>query len=145
MIAKSTIEFIKELEGVKHQVYLDSAGLKTIGVGHLIRKGENFTEINDEEVDALLYIDLNISYNCVMQSVKIQLNQNQIDALVSLVFNIGVNAFKRSTLLKKINENAGREIVAKNWNEWRMAGGVAVPGLINRRAKELSLYFKKDI
>jgi lysozyme len=33
----------------------------------------------------------------------VPLTQNQFDALVSLVFNIGGGAFRKSTLLKKLN------------------------------------------
>lgn len=141
MIKQSTIDFIKEVEGVEYEVYKDSAGLPTIGAGHLLKKDEHFTKVDEEEVNALLFIDLNASMNSVLRNVKVQLNQNQFDALVSLVFNIGSGAFSRSTLLVKINQRAPREQIVKHWAEWNRAGGKVVQGLVNRRAKELKLYF----
>jgi lysozyme len=143
MITESTLNFIKEVEGVEHKVYKDSAGLDTIGVGHLLKPGENFTEITDKEVDALLFIDLNTAMNAVLRNVRVQLNQNQFDALVSFVFNVGTRAFFNSTLLVKINQKASRELIVKHWMEWNKAGGKVVAGLVNRRSKEVQLYFKK--
>jgi lysozyme len=142
MIKESTIQLLRELEGVEYKVYKDSAGLPTIGVGHLLKKGENYTEITDAEVNALLYLDLNIAAHAIETNVFVTLNQNQYDALISLVFNIGTGAFRRSQLLKMINRNASRELIVKHWSEWRKAGGEVVPGLVNRRAKELKLWFK---
>jgi lysozyme len=140
-LQKSTIDFIKEVEGVEYEVYKDSAGLDTIGVGHLLKEGESYKVISEEQVDALLFLDLNVAMNAVVLSVKIPLTQNQFDALVSLVFNIGVTAFRNSTLLKKINQNAPKEAIVTEWHKWRKAGGKIVKGLVLRRAKELKLYF----
>ncbi len=144
MITKSTLDFIKEGEGVRNKVYLDSAGYPTIGVGHLIKPGEKFTEITDEEVDALLFLDLNIAYKAIEKYVFVTLNQNQFDALISLVFNIGVNAFRKSKLLKLINTNASRDLISRSWAEFRIAGGKVSQGLVNRRSKEIKLYFKTE-
>lgn len=141
MIKQSTIDFMKEVESVRYKVYKDSAGLDTIGVGHLIKKDEHFTTINEEEVNALLFIDLNIAMNSIAGNVFVDLNQNQFDALISLVFNIGTGAFRKSTLLKKINQKAPRELIVKHWAEWNRAGGQVVKGLVERRSKELKKYF----
>lgn len=143
MIKQSTIDFIKSVEGVEYKVYKDSAGLPTIGVGHLIKPGETFTEITDKEVDALLFIDLNSAMNEVLRDVKVQINQNQFDALVSLCFNIGNTAFRNSTVLQKINQKSPREAIVKAWMMWNKAGGRVVEGLVNRRSKEILKYFQK--
>ncbi len=60
------IEQIKFDEGVKNDVYLDSLGLKTVGVGHLINpEGDGGLEklevgdtITDERVNELLFLDI---------------------------------------------------------------------------------------
>jgi lysozyme len=141
MIKQSTIDFIKSVEGVRDSVYKDSAGLDTIGVGHLLKKDEHFKIITDKEVDALLFTDLSEASNEVLHSVKVKLNQNQFDALCSLVFNIGTGRFRRSSLLVKINKNAPRAEIIKEWNEFRIAGGQVVAGLVTRRGKELKLFY----
>ena len=38
-------EYIKAHEGLRLKVYKDSLGKKTIGYGHLIKIGENYTTI----------------------------------------------------------------------------------------------------
>lgn len=154
MISKSTIDFIKEAEGVEYKVYKDSAGLDTIGAGHLILPGEKFpNKITDEEVDALLFIDLNLSKNAVLRHTNIDLNQNQFDALCSLVFNIGPTAFKNSTVVKLINMKSDKSNISKAWMMWnkikkydkvnKLLYFEPVEGLTNRRKKEIDLYFKK--
>ena len=50
-------------------------------------------------------------------------------------------AFKKSTLLKKINANAPRAEIEAQWKKWNIAGGSVNDGLVNRRAKEIKLYF----
>lgn len=59
------VEQIKFDEGVKNDVYLDSLGLKTVGVGHLIKEVDGGLEklevgdtITDEQVEDLLLVDL---------------------------------------------------------------------------------------
>jgi len=59
------VEQIKFDEGVKNDVYLDSLGLKTVGVGHLIKEVDGGLEklevgdtITDEKVEELLLSDL---------------------------------------------------------------------------------------
>lgn len=65
-------QFVKQIkfdEGVKNDVYLDSLGLKTVGVGHLIKEVDGGLEklevgdtITDEKVEELLLIDLHEHY-----------------------------------------------------------------------------------
>jgi lysozyme len=107
-IAKSTLEFITKEEGSKNKAYKDSKGLPTIGVGHLIKPDEphllNAT-LTDQEVEDLLKSDLKWCSEAVESSVRVSLKQAQFDALYSLCFNIGETNFKKSTVVKKINEN----------------------------------------
>ena len=107
-IAKSTLAFITKEEGSKNKAYKDSKGLWTIGVGHLIKSDEmhliNAT-LTDEQVEELLKSDLKWCSEAVESSVKVPLSQGQFDALYSLCFNIGEGAFRKSTVVKRINEN----------------------------------------
>jgi lysozyme len=69
-------------------------------------------------------------------------NQNQYDALVSFVFNLGIGAFRKSTLLKKIQANPNDPAIRAEFMKWVNAGGKPLKGLITRRAAEADLYFK---
>jgi len=105
-IAKSTLAFITKEEGSKNKAYKDSKGLWTIGVGHLIKSDEmhliNAT-LTDEQVEELLRSDLKWCSEAVESSVKVPLAQHQFDALYSLCFNIGEGAFRKSTVVKRLN------------------------------------------
>jgi lysozyme len=107
-IAKSTLSFITKEEGSRNKAYKDSKGLWTIGVGHLIKPDEQHlitATLTDEQVEELLRSDLKWCSEAVENSVKVPLTQSQFDALYSLCFNIGETAFRKSTVVRKLNEN----------------------------------------
>lgn len=146
-------ELLTEWEGSRHEVYLDEAGLPTIGVGHLLAKDELasgkiliFGEpvkyhdgLSNLQIDRLLTQDLAGAEGAVNSGVNIGLNQNQFDALVSFVFNVGRQAFYTSTLRKVLND--GKYVkVPEQLRRWNRSGGKVVQGLINRRENEIKLF-----
>jgi lysozyme len=136
-IAKSTLAFITEEEGYRNKAYKDSKGLWTIGVGHLIKSDEKHlinATLTDEEVEELLRSDLRWCSEAVESSVRVPLTQSQFDALYSLCFNIGEGAFKKSTVVKRINENdlKGAAEAILMWNKPAV--------LIPRRKREKALF-----
>lgn len=138
-ISLAGINHIKGWEGFKANVYLDSGGKATIGYGHLILPYESFSTITESEAVSILVKDLSSAENSVNNAVKVPLTQNQYDALVSFVFNVGGGAFRRSTLLKKIN--SGELSAAKTeFLKWVNAGGKRVQGLVNRRVADAKLF-----
>lgn len=138
-ISLAGLNFIKSVEGLKLTRYLDSAGLPTIGVGHLIKAWENYTTITEAEAMRLLAQDVGAAETAVNSAVTVPLSQNQYDALVSFVFNVGGGALRRSTLLKKLNAGDYQGAAAQ-FPAWRKAGGKVVTGLVNRRNKEVALF-----
>lgn len=58
MYKKSLTDLVKSFEGFSAKVYRDSAGLLTIGYGHLIKAGENFSVISEAQATEILYRDL---------------------------------------------------------------------------------------
>jgi lysozyme len=77
-------------------------------VGHLIKPDEQHlinATLTDEQVKELLISDLKWCSEAVESSVRVPLQQHQFDALYSLCFNIGEGAFRKSTVLRKVNEN----------------------------------------
>lgn len=137
-------------EGNKLTAYLDSVGVLTIGVGHtsaagppVVKKGMKITAAESDEI---LSRDLAAVEADVNNLVKVPLTQNQFDALVSIVFNIGGPAFRRSTLLKKLNakDYAGAADQFRVWNKGTVDGKkVAIKGLTNRRNDERALFLSR--
>jgi lysozyme len=136
-IAESTLAFITKEEGARNKAYKDSKGLWTIGVGHLIKANEQHlitATLTDQEVEELLRSDLKWCSDAVESSVKVPLTQAQFDALYSLCFNIGETAFRKSTVVRKLNENdiKGAADAILMWNKPEV--------LINRRKRERALF-----
>lgn len=139
--ADSIRGLIAKFEGYSSTVYQDDAGYWTIGYGHLVKPGERFyphgqvTEISEHEAKQLLIADTAEASQCVDAFVNVPLTDNQRAALTSFVFNTGCGAFKRSTLLKRLN--ASDYIgAADELDRWVHAGGVKLAGLVKRRALE---------
>jgi len=128
-----------QLEGKRNHVYEDVAGLKTIGVGHLLKPGEDMAYLTDEQVEELMTKDIAQFELAVNRFVRVKLAQNEFDALVIFVFNVGIDAFCKSTLLKLINRSEFAE-VSKQLMRWNKSGGKVVAGLTNRRKAEIKLW-----
>jgi lysozyme len=147
------LELLEQWEGFKTTVYKDSAGLPTIGVGHLLTKSELSSGkitingvpvsyengLTEQQVTDLLAQDVQPAAAAVNNNVKVPLDQNQFDALVSFTFNVGVGAFTGSTLLKLLNQGQYDQ-VPDQLLRWTRAGGQVVQGLVNRRNNEIKLW-----
>lgn len=138
--------FIEKEEGTVLHLYQDQVGKWTIGTGHLVRPGEDFTNgISPEQADALLAEDLRLSESCVNSIVMGDIGQNMFDACVSLTFNIGVGAFVLSSVAKLIN--AGDYLAAADafrlWNKATVDGKLVVlPVLVGRRERERAVFLR---
>jgi lysozyme len=141
-VSDSGIQLVHEFEGFSARAYPDVGGKATIGIGHLIRKGEVFDKLTEAEAVALLCKDLEFAEACIEDSVDVPLTQNQYDALASFVFNLGCAAFKGSTLLKRIN--AGDPKASDEFRKWCKVGQNQVTGLLRRRIAEQLLFDKPD-
>lgn len=139
-LAPEAIDLIRAFEGFSAEVYRDSAGLATIGIGHLIRRGEAFDgPITEDRAEDLLRRDLAWARRAVQRLTRVDLDDGEFGALTSLVFNIGSGAFQRSTLRMKLNRGE-RRAAADEFPKWRRAGGRVIPGLVRRRAAERQLF-----
>jgi lysozyme len=146
-------QLLMQWEGFKCNVYKDSAGLPTIGVGHLLTSAELSSGcvnidgasvpyksgLTEEQVRELLRHDLARFESAVSRSVQVDLDQGQFDALVSFCFNVGEGAFAKSSLLKCVNAGTLAD-VPDEFRRWTNAGGKAVQGLANRRENEIKLW-----
>jgi len=140
-IAESTIDYIIKEEGFKNAAYKDSKGLLTIGVGHLIKSSEPHlvtATLSDQEVKDLLKSDLKWCSEAVETSVRVPLTQRQFDALYSLCFNIGETNFKKSTVVKRLNQNdyRGAADAILMWNK---------PSVLEKRRRRERDLFLTDV
>jgi len=62
-------EYIERNEGTRHTPYLDIYGNATIGVGHLIKEGENFGKIDDKKIKELFDQDLKHAISVVKNDI----------------------------------------------------------------------------
>lgn len=133
---------IKQWEGLKLSAYRDGGGVWTIGYGHAsdsvfqVGPGQHITE---DFAEKLLRHDLAEAQLAVAAAVKVALNDNQFAALVSFCFNVGSTAFRKSTLVKKLN-SGDYDAVPFELARWNKDNGKVVKGLTMRRAAEAGLW-----
>ena len=135
-ISDKGIEFIIREEGERLTAYKCPAGVWTVGVGHTagVKQGDTITK---EQAHELLKCDLKGFEDVLNKNIQVQLKQHEFDALMSFIFNIGAGAFKKSTLLKKLNNN---EDITGEFEKWKYGGGRVLPVLVARRKRELILF-----
>ena len=132
----------KRFEGFSPTIYLDAAGLPTIGYGHLVHPGEAemFRRgISHEAAIALFIKDVEAAERSVLRLITVPLTNGQFDALVSFTFNLGGGALQRSTLRRKVNREEHDDVPAE-FLRWVWAGGKKLRGLVRRREQETSMY-----
>lgn len=146
-ISAEGLQLIKDSEGLRLKAYRCSAGVWTIGYGTTSATGlidiKPDTTITKAQAEKLLLKSLKAYEDCVNECVKVELKQSQYDALVCFCYNIGCGAFKKSTLLKKLNKG-DYSAVPSELMKWTKAGGKNVAGLVNRRTKEAALWSKDE-
>jgi len=131
------LTLIKKFENFSAKSYICPAGKPTIGYGHVIVTGEEFSigEIDLNMAEVLLKQDVMQREQAINCLIQVTLLQNQFDAIISFVYNVGVQAFDKSTLLSLINQN---DILAaaEQFGRWIYVNGVVSSGFISRRAAE---------
>lgn len=134
-------------EGKKLKAYKDQGGVWTIGFGSTynidekrpVREGDTIDEATAIRWLNTIAGDLQ---NQIKKVITVSVNQNQLDSLTSLAYNIGLSAFKKSTLLKRLNANYPKIQIADEFLRWNKVKGIINQGLINRRSKERELFLK---
>lgn len=144
--SKNGLEFITRWEGLVLKPYRDAAGLRTIGVGHLIKPDENFPDgisITKEKALEILAKDVKICEDAIKKNTKVTLNQNQFDALVSFSFNCGTGVLSNSGVALSVNSGDFAKVPDRllEWSKARINGSLqVVQGLYNRRKAEGDLF-----
>lgn len=132
---------LADREGLATTPYLDSVGVKTVGIGQTISDIKDLPSwpwtksISAEEAVNLYKKSLQKYIDAVNKALKVPVTQNQFDALVSITYNIGTGGMAGSTFMKRINASAPvAQVVAAilMWNK--------PPEIMGRRRKEADLY-----
>lgn len=146
---ENLIKFLREVEGVRLKSYQDSKGIWTIGVGHTGPEVKQNMTITQSKVDEYLDEDIGDAMRDLYRSIKSEtidkLTDNQYAALLSFCFNLGTDTrwgfWKAvdSCDWDKVPPYMMRFVNAK-------VNGVTtkLPGLVNRRAKEVILWNTPD-
>jgi len=118
-------------EGVRTQMYLDSLGKATIGIGHLIQPHERErysegVEISMEEVEELFDIDLNRAAAgadlLIDECVGHDLPQPVSEVILEMVFQLGTNGVRKfrnmwKAMREKRWKDAATEMKDSRWHK----------------------------
>lgn len=141
-VSRAAIDLIKRFEGYRQKAAQLPNGRWTIGYGHTLTAREG-AEVSERDAEALLLYDLIAVAHTVNETTYTPLTQNQFDALCCFAFNIGVENFRRSSVLRRLNE--GQLLLAACGMElWRKADfegeRIVIDALVRRRAAEKTLF-----
>ena len=160
--------FIVSLEGMRAQMYNDNVGHCTIGIGHLIHRGncifpifgnnappspeqrQHFAleapfhqPLSQAAAVSLFRKDIASVEDVVNSRVTAALDQPQFDALVSFTFNVGTIWFASSTLIKRLNAGHYQDVPdeMKRWVK-STSNGIQIVNavLVRRRGREADLF-----
>lgn len=123
-------------EGFRAERYLCPAGVLTIGFGTT----QNIPEgpITKDEALELLDRDL-MKILPAVSSLCPNLNSNQLGAVLSWTYNLGIGNLKKSTMLKRIQEENYKE-AAIELRRWNKVNKKVLKGLVNRRELESKVF-----
>lgn len=127
------------LEGDELKAYKDSVGVWTIsrGVTKGVKPGMTITQ---EQSDKMTEQELDQRAVQLKKLIKVPVHQYEWDANMLLAWNIGIGNYKKSTVLRRLNQRRYRES-CDAFLLWKYAGGK--PTLLKRRQRERLLCLGK--
>ncbi len=141
-VSRTAIDMIERFEGYRRAAARLDNGRWTIGYGH-IKTARPGAEVSQADAEALLIYDLMEITGSLHELIFTPLTQNQFDALAAFVFNIGTDNFRRSGVLRRINEGnlLQAAFAMEQWRKADVAGErIVVDALVRRRAAEKALF-----
>ncbi len=139
---------LKRVGPDSYSPYLCPARVATIGygttvyneVGVPVRMGDR--AITKSKAEELLAFDIGKKYApAVDRAFNKWPNENMRSACVSFAYNVGTAGFARSTLCWHL-KHGNYSRAADEFMNWTRGGGRVLPGLVNRRRDERSLFLK---
>ena len=129
--------FVADWEGIRLNTYYDVIGVATICYGHTKTASQVRSRTLDE-CNELLDVELGEYMEAVDKYATVPMAPETHAALSSFAFNVGVGAFRKSTLLRKLNAG-DTEAACNELLRWKFAGGRVIRGLLRRRHAEREL------
>lgn len=153
-LSQQGLALLKSIETLRLKPYDDQTGQPiaewmpgaSIGYGYLIAEVDwpKFANgIDKSRAAALLEKSTTSAKYAIHHAVVVPLTQQEFDALVLLVFNIGVGAFRKSSVLKLINDPRAvtdYPDLESAWKAWNKSQGEINEGLENRRDCEWKIW-----
>jgi lysozyme len=147
-ISDKSLRLTEESEGFEPNLYDDAANYCSIAFGHLVKRtlcdGTEPAEFQDgvslTTGRRLLIGDMTKAQTVVMLSVTRHLTDGQYGALCDFVYNVGGTRFRSSTLRRVVNNNQFYRVPGQ-FRRWVRAGGKPLKGLVERREREIVLFF----
>lgn len=142
------LQFIEHWEGCVLKPYKDVAGLRTIGIGYLIKPTDNFPDgvsITKEKAYELLASETVKCEKSIKSNIKVQITQNMFDALVSFGFNCGIGVYSNSGVARETNAGNFSGVPERllDWCKAKVNGQTTVvKGLYDRRKSEGEFFLK---
>lgn len=138
---KEGLKALHDREGLRLKPYLDTQGIATIALGNTYYIGGRKVTMQDKaltlkEAQDLGQVVADDFAKYVDSLVKSIISQNQFNALVSLCYNIGKDGFKKSTVLRLVNQSPANPRIAEAFMMWTKN-----KELIGRRKTEVKQYF----
>lgn len=141
------LDYLKRREAFSATPYADSAGLMTIGYGHLMTRRERETLTRCTEDQAAKWLATDVSARAlwlagINANLPTPLNQHQFDAVLSWAYNVGLTAAENSTLMAMLRQAnfAGAANQFDRWIYITRGKKVALKGLINRRRMDRAIF-----
>jgi lysozyme len=124
-------EYIKNHEGLVLHVYKDSLGKKTIGYGHLVLPGENFTTITKEQANQLFEKDFQKHYEQAKRFPGFsKLPFQKQTVIIDMCFNMGGDFYLKFPKFTKFMTEGNYKAAAQEIRSSKYAKQVG------RRAKD---------
>lgn len=131
---------VANFEGKELTGYLDPVGIETACYGHT-KTAVNGKVYTESECLSLLAQDLSEHNKQLLSAVRVDLSQGEHIAYLSFHYNVGAGNFRRSSLLRYLNEEK-RKRACDELQRWIYAGGRKLTGLIKRRNEERAMCLK---
>ena len=143
-ISENGRRLLIENEGFRSEAYLDSKGLPTIGIGHLIKPNEQHLKtkiLTNNEVYDLFAQDITHAENWINANCKWRPNQNQFDVMCSFLHQYNIDSGKYPNTRNAFIQGNVPEICRILANDFNHAESKNKDGqLVKRRQRELALF-----
>lgn len=141
----AAIELIRRYEGFSSKMYYEG-GHWYVGYGSQVKEGAYPNGVSEDEAIELVRKELarvETALNAFFERSGLTPTQAQFDALVDFTYTLGTAWLSGSSDLLQIvsgTKETSRLETVHAFGVWCHAGGIALPGLANRRIEEAALY-----